>query len=106
MRKLAYFLVGIVVLAGLAAGGYFGTLYYVGSKLRTALDQSLAKLPPGWKASYKDASLTSLFPSTLAVQALERHHPTATLVDATIEEIPTLNPPMDPEDPANAGRIA
>src|ERR1700744_5192670 len=103
MRKLAYFLVGIVVLAGLAAGGYFGTLYYVGSKLRTALDQSLAKLPPGWKASYKDASLTSLFPRTLAVQGLELHHTTDPLADAPIEEITSRNPPMDPEDPANAG---
>src|ERR1700761_5700436 len=103
MRKLAYFLVGIVVLAGLAVGGYFGTLYYVGSKLRTALDQSLAKLPPGWKASYKDARLTSLFPRTLSVQGMELHHTPDTLVDATIEDITILNPPMDPDDPANAG---
>ncbi len=106
MRKLAYFLVGIVVLAGLAVGGYFGTLFYVGGKLRTALDQSLAKLPPGWKGNYKDASLTSLFPRTLTVQGMELHHTTDTLVDATIEEITILNPPMDPEDPANAGRLA
>jgi hypothetical protein len=106
MRKLAYLLLAIVVLAGLAGGGYYGALYYAGSRLRAALDDSLTRLPPGWKGSYKDLRVTTLFPRTLVVNGMEFHRTVDAPVDATIDEMTLLNPPWDPADPAAAGKIA
>jgi hypothetical protein len=106
MRKLAYLLVAIVILAGLAGGGYYGALFYAGSRLRAALDDSLTRLPPGWKASYKDVRVATLFPRTLVVNGMELHRTGDVPVDATIDELTFLNPPWDAPDPTAVARLA
>lgn len=106
MRKLAYFLVAIVVLAVLAGGGYYGALFYAGNRLRVALDDSLTRLPPGWKASYKDVRVATLFPRTLVVNGMELHRTGDVPVDATIDEMTLLNPPWDAPDPTTVARLA
>lgn len=87
---------GVLILA--AGGGYYGLEVYPQQRFRAGLDQTLATLPPGTAATFKDAQYSVLSHQVvvtgLTVRA-ETPGPSPQRIDVTIESIETTNPNLD-----------
>jgi hypothetical protein len=87
---------GVLILA--AGGGYYGLEVYPQQRFRAGLDQTLATLPPGTAATFKDAQYSVLshhaVVTGLTVRA-ETAGPSPQRIDVTIESIETTNPNLD-----------
>ncbi len=81
-----------------AGGGYYGLEVYPHQRFRAGLDQTLATLPPGTAATFKDAQYSVLSHQAvvtgLTVRA-ETAGPSPRRIDVTIESIETTNPNLD-----------
>ena len=89
----------IAVLAILVAGGsYYGLEVYPQQTFRRGLDQSIATLPPGTTASYKDAHYTVMSHKAI-VTGLTIHTTiqgeTTQPLDVTVETIEMTSPNLD-----------
>jgi hypothetical protein len=87
---------GVLVLA--AGGAYYGHEVYLQRQFRAGLDQTLASLPAGTTATYKDAHY-SVVSKQAVVTGLTLHGliagPSPQPIEVTIDSIETTNPNLD-----------
>jgi hypothetical protein len=87
---------GVLVLA--AGGAYYGHEVYLQRQFRAGLDQTLASLPAGTTATYKDAHY-SVLSKQAVVTGLTLHGliagPSPQPIEVTIDSIETTNPNLD-----------
>jgi hypothetical protein len=87
---------GVLVLA--AGGAYYGHEVYLQRQFRAGLDQTLATLPAGTTATYKDAHY-SVVSKQAVVTGLTLHGliagPSPQPIEVTIDSIETINPNLD-----------
>jgi hypothetical protein len=87
---------GVLVLA--AGGAYYGHEVYLQRQFRAGLDQTLATLPAGTTATYKDAHY-SVLSKHAVVTGLTLHGliagPSPQPIEVTIDSIETTNPNLD-----------
>jgi len=97
LRKI---IVGIVALVLVVGGGYFLLNRASGQSFKTALDQAMGKLPPGYTAAYKTVSYDPVLGKG-AITGIAIHHTTAPVLDVTIEEVDVSQPSLGLPDAWN-----
>jgi hypothetical protein len=97
MRKI---IVGIVALVLVAGGGYVLLNRETGHSFKTALDQAIGKLPPGYTAVYKSASYDPVLGKG-SITGIAIHHEAAPVLDVTIEEVDVSQPSLGLPDAWN-----
>jgi len=89
MRRIGFWGAGVLIALGLVA---WGGSFYFDQAVRDGLDQSIQRLPPGYKVTYKTASYSPLT-GKAEVGGIEIHVSlTSGLFDGSIDQIELVRP--------------